>query len=93
MAETPLHYSAVLNQPEVARRILEHGGDPTITDIHGNAPLWYAVFNARGSYEVVDLLLARNANPNLKHKHGRSPLDFARQIGDETLIGKFESKI
>jgi len=83
--QTPLHYATTLNQLEMSRLILKHGGDVSLPDKHGNTPLWCAVFNARGRYEIVELLLLAGGIPTHKNKHGRSPLDFARQIADEKL--------
>jgi ankyrin repeat protein len=85
---TPLHYAGAYQNAMVARQILEHGGDLEILDEHGNSPLWTAVFNAKGNYDVVNVLIERGAAKTayLKNKHGRSPIDFAAQIGDTVLL-------
>lgn len=87
--KTPLHYSCDYQNAAIAESILEHGGDVEITDEHGNTPLWSAVFNARGMYAVVEVLICKGAGKvaGEKNKHGRSPIDFASQIGDEHLLG------
>lgn len=84
--QTPLHFSAQYNNLKVASEIIRKGGDINIKDIHGNNPLWTAVFNARGKYEFVRLLMKHGANTTTKNKAGRSALDFASQIKDDTLI-------
>lgn len=88
MGRTPLHYAAAHQSAVAARQILDHGGDFAITDEHGNTPLWTAVFNARGNYDVVVALIDRGATKvaQVKNKHGRSPIDFATQIGDAELV-------
>lgn len=91
---TPLHYAAVQKNASVARGILDCGGNPAIVDIHGNSALWTAVFNARGEFSIVELLLNHGAGSvaHLKNKHGRSPRDFAAQIGDSTLIALLDAR-
>ena len=71
---------------EVAKKIIEKGGNLELQDLYGNTPLWYAVFNARGKYELVKLFITCNSNPISKNKAGRSPVDFAEQINDKILL-------
>ncbi len=90
---TSLHYAGVHQGAMVAQQILDHGGDFEIMDEHGNTPLWTAVFNARGIYDVVYVLLAKKKKKTAqqKNKHGRSPIDFATQIGDTELVKQLEN--
>lgn len=90
--KTPLHYCASLNNYSIAKKILEKKGDISICDNFGNNPLWVAVFNARGKYDLVKLFLQYGANINNKNKSNKSPLDFAIQISDEELIGILNEK-
>lgn len=85
--KTPLHFAALSGNVEIAERILEQNGDFSIPDSHGNSPVWTAVFNARGNYSVIELLARHGAArvAAMKNKHGRSPIDFAIQIGDNYL--------
>jgi ankyrin repeat protein len=82
---TALHFAAEDNLPEPIIHILSYKADPNTVDCHGNTPLRTAVFNARGDYRVVKLLIEAGADPNKKNKYGKSPLDFAIQIKDEEL--------
>lgn len=82
---TPLHYTAWHNTPKLAELVLQNGGDPHIRDSHGNTPLWYAVFFARGDYALVELLLNAGADAKSENAGGKSPLEFAEQIGDGAL--------
>ncbi|WP_408007767.1 hypothetical protein [Rossellomorea aquimaris] len=62
-------------------------GDINQRDKYGNSPLWTAVFNCKGRYyDMVKLLLQYNPYSVTKNKAGRSPLDFAKQVGNEKLI-------
>jgi uncharacterized protein len=84
---TPLHYTAWYHNLETAALILNHGGDISILDRHGNTALWYAVFHAKGKhYDLVELLMKAGADPASKNSHGKSPHDFAAQINDVHLM-------
>lgn len=84
--QTALHYVALYKNSVLAVSILDNGGNIDVLDKYGNSPLWTATFNARGNYEIVKIFLTYGAKPLAKNNSGRSPLDFARQIGDKTLI-------
>ncbi len=84
--QTPLHFLASHPDLDLASRVLAAGGDPNRLDRHGNGALWAAVFSARGEYGFVELLLRHGADPRLRNRAGRSPLDFATQIGDKALV-------
>jgi ankyrin repeat protein len=71
---------------ELALAMLDAGGDPRPKDRFGNTPLWSAVVNAKRNLGLVDMLMRHGADPHGKNKAGRSPLDFARQIGSEPVI-------
>ncbi|MDN5216020.1 ankyrin repeat domain-containing protein [Fulvivirgaceae bacterium BMA12] len=77
---TALHFCGQEQITEVAKILLDHGADPNIKDEHGNSPLWTALFNARGNFEMVKLLRAYGADPVPKNLHGRSPNDMAMTI-------------
>ncbi|QIF02829.1 ankyrin repeat domain-containing protein [Roseimicrobium sp. ORNL1] len=85
--QTPLHYAAIHNDLETAKLLVTHKADQLVSDKFGNAPLWYAVFNARGRYELTRLYIEAGGPVSRKNKSGRSPLDFAVQIGDAELQG------
>ena len=65
--------------------LLAKGGKVNILDSSGNNPLWYAVFYADGDYQFVKLLIKYGADALSKNKAMRSPLDFAKEIGDEMM--------
>jgi ankyrin repeat protein len=81
-----LHCAIQEKQVGLARSLLDHGASVDLKDSYGNTPLWKAVFDSRGEYELVRLLLSHGANPQSKNTSDRSPLDFASQIADEDLI-------
>ncbi|WP_336960147.1 ankyrin repeat domain-containing protein [Chryseobacterium contaminans] len=85
--KTALHFSAAHNDFESTKLLLDNELiEINKTDKFGNNPLWVAVFNARGYYNIVKLLKDFGADPNSKNNNNKSPLDFAKQIGDDELI-------
>ncbi|MDG0803654.1 ankyrin repeat domain-containing protein [Pectobacterium polaris] len=88
--QTPLHYAVQHKMEDVAEIIIINKGDVLVADRFGNQALWTAVFNARGDYSMVFLLLKYHSLPEHKNKSGRSPLDFSRQIKDADLVSILE---
>ena len=84
--QTVLHFISFYPDAILAEHILEKGGNLELIDSYGNTALWYAVFNARGKYEIVKLFMKYKSNQLVKNKSGRSPTDFAKQIKDELLL-------
>lgn len=84
--QSSLHYLGFSPNLELAKAIIQNGGMLELKDYFGNSPLWYAVFNARGNWAFVELLIQNNAKPNSVNKSGKTPLDFAHQIKDQRLI-------
>lgn len=84
--QTPIHFAAAHSNVALARAIVESGADLSIKDAHGNTPLWTAVFNAKGHYDIVETLVKNGADADTKNNAGKSPLAFARQIHDERLL-------
>ncbi|RZJ67749.1 MAG: ankyrin repeat domain-containing protein [Flavobacterium sp.] len=83
-----LHLACEYHNLKLATRLLERNIHVDDKNKFGNTPLWIAVFNSKGRYELVDLLLSFNADPNSVNNAGNSPIKFAETIGDETLIRK-----
>lgn len=90
--QTPLHFTGIHQTEELARAILAAGGNPSIKDVFGNTPLWSAVVKPKRNYEIVHLIMQHRPDPNSKNKAGKSPLDFAKQIGSERLIAMLEGR-
>jgi len=85
--QTPLHLIGTCQSLQVAEFLLQKGATPNIRDKYGNNALWTAVFNCKGkNYEMVELFMKYHPDVTTKNKAGRSPLDFASQVGDEKLI-------
>ena len=78
-----LHFAAQEKTQEVARLLLDNGANLELADIHGNTPIWTAIFNAKGELELVKLYVQRGANLNVLNKYQKTPQGLV-----ETLYGK-----
>lgn len=88
-----LHFACEYNNIKLAKELLERQINIEEKNIYGNTPLWIAVFNSNGKYEMVDLLLSYNANSNSVNNANNTPLKFAITIDDEILIQKLRGEI
>ena len=82
---TALHYAAFFDGSEAARVLVDHGADVNAFADNelGVHPLNSAA--AAGQREVAAILLEAGADPTAPTRGGFSPLDAARQNGDEEL--------
>ena len=76
---------------ELARRLLARGASLSHRDRHGNNALWYATTNPRPDYELIRLLIANGSDIQTKNDWGRSPLDAAKERGDDKMLEILES--
>jgi len=83
---TGLGFACFFGHPEVARMLLDQGADPSLASSNALhlAPLHSAV--AADSFELVDLLLVRGAEPNPKESSGSTPLHTAAGHGNVPII-------
>ena len=75
-----LHFIAQNNQFTLGEKFLSKGANPNIQDIHGNTPLWTAIFESKKEFNVVKLLLKYGADPNVLNKYGKTPSDLFKTI-------------
>lgn len=83
-----LHFTGQYKLVEISQFLLENGADPNLLDVHGNPPIWTAVFNSKMPVDdqgVVVNLIKFGANPNLKNKHGRSAADLYEGFHDRDI--------
>jgi ankyrin repeat protein len=82
---TALHYAAFFGDAECARLLVEHGAD---VNAFADNELGVHVLNSAAAARnaaVARILLEHGANPNALTRSGHSPLDAAKQNGDEEL--------
>jgi len=83
---TALHFAAQNKLVKIAKYLLEKGANPNLQDIHGNSPLWTAVFNSMDEKGVVRLLLKYGADVNLKNKYNKTPRELFQTIYSTDLM-------
>lgn len=78
---TALHFAAQGRRGIAAHLLFENGADPNVADSHGNIPLWTAIINSKGDWELVKLYLAKGANPDSINRYQNTP----RRLATETF--------
>jgi ankyrin repeat protein len=66
------------------QKALENGANPNAKNPFGRTPLHEAV--VKGRFEVVELLLARGADPRIADNKGHIPLDYAKDSAIRSLL-------
>jgi ankyrin repeat protein len=79
---TPLHFASQQGALEAARILLNNGAAVDPTNVHGNTPLWMAVFSSKGKGELIQLLRSKGADPFHRNRAGKTPVGLARQIAN-----------
>jgi ankyrin repeat protein len=86
----PLHLAAQQGNLAVATVLLEHGAFVDAVNKFGNTPLSVAVFNSKGSGELIGLLRLAGADPLHRNASGQSPVGLARLIANYDVARFFE---
>lgn len=88
--ELPIHTAAALGNAHTVRFLLGRGASPNAEVEQAVRPLHYAA--KCDSREVVDVLLAAGADPQLRDGgHDATPADWARFFGNFELAGYLET--
>lgn len=91
-AFTPLHAAVATDAGPrdigIVNALLEAGAQMNARSGEGGTPLHTAAFT--GDAEVVELLLARGADPRIAGKDGKTAIDIARQRGHAALAERME---
>jgi ankyrin repeat protein len=83
---TALHAAVSSNQPAIVEWLLEAGADVNARQQIDYTPLMGAAANARTA--ILDLLLARGADPALRTTDGKTAADLAREHGHDTIAAR-----
>lgn len=87
----PLHAALALGGGvEMAALLLAHGADPNATQVGGYTPIFSAA--AANRRDLVEVLLAADANPHLINDSGKTPTDYARERGHAEMAAWLETR-
>lgn len=78
-----IHVSAREGEADDVLKHIENGVSVNLTDSEGRAPLHWAV--DRGHFNVVEILLSKNADVNAKDNEGQTPLHYAAVCEREAI--------
>lgn len=81
-----LHFCGEYTRVNFAEKLIEKRINVELKDKYGNSALCKAIFNYKGKYELVKLLIENGAIANSKNNEYKSPLELAILLGDEKLI-------
>ena len=70
--KTPLMYTAIIGNSEIARILIKYGADVNQIDVHGNTALSHAIGNI--NLEIVKILIKNGADVNPIDRTGRDAL-------------------
>lgn len=82
---TALHFACQNDDLEFATQLLRAGADIDAQDDFGNTPLIRAMMNFRGDGSLIEFLLQKGAEKNIKNNRGISPLELAETIANYDL--------
>lgn len=74
---TPLISAAAGGNPEIVEYLISLGADIHLVGSYGEGALHYAMYND-GCLECAKILIAHGADPTLKSKDGKTPLELAK---------------
>lgn len=94
---TPLHHAVRFRSPVAVKTLIEHGADVNrACKRNGSTPLHRATTQsgapgtagrADQAVEIVRLLLAAGADPSIKNKLGKRPVDYVQDASLRELLG------
>jgi len=83
---TPLLSAAAFGPTGLVQTLLAAGARVNVRDVRGMTPLMLAVATDRQNPDVIAMLIARGADPNVKSLAGETALDWALKIAARPAI-------
>lgn len=83
---TPLFYPIFFQNQTAFDAMLASGADVKALDMAGSSTLMWAAANEAGNPYMVEALIARGVNVNLRNKMGESAMDWALRRGNTAVV-------
>ena len=97
---TPLHHAVRFRSPVAVKTLIEYGADVNCAcRRNGSTPLHRAVTQtgapgtagkAQRAKEIVEILLAAGADPTIKNRSGKQPLDYVKEESIKSMLSSGE---
>jgi ankyrin repeat protein len=82
--ETPLMVAIFRDYFDIAKELLRRGARVNIQESHyGHTPLHFAA--QKKDKELIEFLLAKGADPAIKNRYGRTPVEEAEKAGNADI--------
>ena len=88
---TPLHFAAEENEPAALQAHIDRGCAVDAVDERGNTPLHLAC--RQGHVGIVQALLLHRADPTVRNRDGKTPMDYARKARREFVVAEIEASL
>lgn len=88
---SPLMAAARNGNLHMLAKLLKKDVDVNLRDKHGNTALFEAIFFNTNNLPLIQLLLDKGADPNIKNYSGIDPYEFVVQIGVEETVNLLEN--
>ena len=75
-----LHIAGQQKNLDTVKLLLDNWTNINLTDIHGNPPIWAAILNSKGNYELVRLYVLKGAGLDKENKHNMTSRKLAETI-------------
>jgi uncharacterized protein len=90
--ETPLMSAIKWSRFAAADRLLRHGANVNFQDSRGRTAL-HRVLEKNSHRRHIEMLLRSGADPTIRRRDGKSPLDLVRNRRDKTLFALLSRRI
>lgn len=83
---TPLMIAVAKKQKEFVQFLIKHGAKVNLRDIEGRSVLMYTLLLGSDNFEMVKILIAAGADPELKDNKGKTFYDYAKNLKNARQI-------
>ncbi|UOQ64651.1 ankyrin repeat domain-containing protein [Hymenobacter volaticus] len=79
-----LHFAGQEKQLGCAELLIAKGASLELPDVHGNTPIWTALFNSKDDQRVVNLFIQNGSNLDHHNRYNKTPRQVLERINGTT---------